>query len=155
ELDIQVTNNSYNNDIISLMAWDDLGWVVNDSQDVVLESGQDSILQVEIGIPQGTNLGEISNLYFKAISWGDTLVTDSITTRVTSILQRGDSDFSGNIGISDLTYMVDYLFNSGSEPIPLIDAGDFNCSFDVGISDLTTFVNYLFESGPSPSCNPY
>ena len=155
ELDIQVTNNSYNNDIISLVAWDDFGWVVNDSQDVVLESGQNSILQVEIGIPQGTPLGEISNLYFKAISWGDTLVTDSITTRVTSILQRGDSDFSGHIGISDLTYMVDYLFNSGSEPIPLIDAGDFNCSFDIGISDLTTFVNYLFESGPSPSCNPY
>ncbi len=155
KLDIQVTNNSFNNDIISLMAWDDFGWVVDDSQDVALESGQDSILQVEIGIPQGTPLGQISNLYFKVVSWGDPLVTDSITTRVTSILQRGDSDFSGQIGISDLTYMVEYLFNSGPVPIPISDAGDFNCSLELGISDLTGIVNYLFESGPPPPCNPY
>ena len=92
---------------------------------------------------------------FKAISWGDNSVTDSINTRVTSILQRGDSNFSGQIGISDITFLVEYLFNSGPEPIPVSDAGDFNCSFDLGISDLTTLVNYLFNNGPTSPCNPY
>lgn len=61
----------------------------------------------------------------------------------------GDMNHLSGINISDLTWMVDYLFKGGLEPITYL-AGDVDCSGDINISDLTYFVNYLFKSGPEP-----
>jgi hypothetical protein len=54
--------------------------------------------------------------------------------------------------IADLTFLVQYMFKGGPEPIPLI-AGSVNCDQEVDISDLTYLVNYMFKSGPAPCCN--
>ena len=65
-------------------------------------------------------------------------------------------DVNGSMGnqadISDLTYMVDFLFAGGPAPDP-IESGDVNCSgggTPCDISDLTYFVDYLFGGGPAP-----
>ena len=62
-----------------------------------------------------------------------------------------NGDTSSEPGISDLTYLVNYLFNSGSAPNPL-EAGSVNCDEEVGISDITFFADYLFNNGPPPCC---
>ena len=64
-------------------------------------------------------------------------------------IQSGDMDNSGNLDITDLTYFVEYLFNSGPAPSPL-EAGDIDCTGGTDITDLTSLVDYLFAGGPPP-----
>jgi len=55
--------------------------------------------------------------------------------------------------ISDLTYLVDYLYRVGPPP-PNIDAADVDGSGGVpNVADLTYLVDYLFRGGPAPTCN--
>lgn len=65
---------------------------------------------------------------------------------------RGDINHSGGptpIGISDLTFLVDYLFNQGSIPV-CMDEMDINNNQTISIADLTFLVDYLFGNGPAP-----
>ncbi|MFC1525041.1 dockerin type I domain-containing protein [Planctomycetota bacterium] len=59
----------------------------------------------------------------------------------------GDVNGDGVLDISDLTYLVDYMFGGGPEPI-----GDADMQNDGAwdISDLTYFVDYMFGGGPAP-----
>ncbi len=81
-----------------------------------------------------------------------------------STYQTGPFEFSyiqyqcGNIDglgteptISDLTFLVDYLFAGGAAPDPKI-AGSVNCDAEVGISDVTYYVEFMFNNGPPPCC---
>ena len=73
---------------------------------------------------------------------------------LTCCMLRGDVNHSGEIIISDITYLVDYLF-SGGPPPPCLDEADVNFSFDIGISDLTELVEYMFQGGEHPpGCIP-
>jgi hypothetical protein len=65
---------------------------------------------------------------------------------------HGDATADGIIDISDVVYLLNYLFVHGPEPIPL-EAGDVNCDGVVDVSDLTYLLNYLFFHGPLP-CDP-
>jgi len=68
---------------------------------------------------------------------------------VTSLL-CGDVDASGGVNVSDLIYLVDYLFHGGAAPYPLLRTGDVDCTCSVNIADVVYLVNYLFSSGPAP-----
>lgn len=63
---------------------------------------------------------------------------------------RGDVDHSnGPMVVSDLTYMVAYMFQGGPAP-PCFEEGDVNNDGDIGVADLNFMVAYLFQSGPAP-----
>ena len=62
---------------------------------------------------------------------------------------RGDMDGSTGVTVSDITYLVDYLFNGGPAPNPL-ETGDVNCTGGINIEDLTYLVAYLFGGGSAP-----
>jgi len=59
----------------------------------------------------------------------------------------------GYVDVSDLTYLVTYLFQSGPEP-PCIEEGNVDGIVGVGgpidVADLTYLVAYLFQAGPEP-----
>ncbi|MFQ5499798.1 MAG: S8 family serine peptidase [Candidatus Zixiibacteriota bacterium] len=64
----------------------------------------------------------------------------------------GDINASGSgPDIVDLTYLVDYLFGGGPEPIPLA-AGSLNCDSAVDVIDLTIIVDIIFGIGGTPCC---
>jgi len=63
-----------------------------------------------------------------------------------------DGDPGETIDISDLVYLVDYMFVSGPEP-PCFDEANINGDSqpDIDISDLVHLVDYMFTGGPPPS----
>ncbi|MFH1336888.1 MAG: dockerin type I domain-containing protein [Candidatus Zixiibacteriota bacterium] len=65
---------------------------------------------------------------------------------------RGDANGDQVINISDVMYMMNYLFRHGPPPVTF-EAGDANCDNDHGILDVVFLINYLFKTGPPPSCS--
>jgi hypothetical protein len=62
---------------------------------------------------------------------------------------RGDANRDGVIDISDVVYLINYLFIHGPAPVPLA-AGDATCDGVVDVSDVVYLINYLFVGGPAP-----
>ena len=57
---------------------------------------------------------------------------------------RGDVDEDGNISISDVTALIDYLL-SGNASVISIDAADCDQDTNVSISDVTALIDYLLS----------
>lgn len=65
----------------------------------------------------------------------------------------GDVDYSGDgPDISDLVYLVDFMFNDGPEPT-YPESGDVDGSGEpINIADLVYLVDFMFNGGPAPVC---
>ncbi len=64
----------------------------------------------------------------------------------------GDADGTNIISISDVVYLINYIFGGGPAPYPLA-AGDVDCNQIVNISDAVYLINHIFSGGPAPcSC---
>ncbi|MFQ5606780.1 MAG: PKD domain-containing protein [Candidatus Zixiibacteriota bacterium] len=69
--------------------------------------------------------------------------------------KAGDPGGDGSINIADITYLIAFLFASGPEPVPVINAGDANCSGQTNIADITFLITMIFAGGPQPCvCAP-
>ena len=66
--------------------------------------------------------------------------------------QCGDADGSSTITVSDVVYIINYIFNGGPAPDPLL-AADADCSGQVTISDAVYLIGYIFSGGPAPCAN--
>jgi hypothetical protein len=53
------------------------------------------------------------------------------------------------ITVSDVVYLINYLFRHGPPPVPL-QSGDANCDGIVNVVDVVYLINYLFRNGPPP-----
>ena len=75
----------------------------------------------------------------------------TVTGRVTLIGHRaGDINLDGAANISDLTYLVDFIFRGGQPP-SLMELADVNGSCGTAnIADLTYFIDFIFRGGPAP-----
>ena len=85
------------------------------------------------------------------ISQSDSFVVKAGYVHAAFIL-HGDADGDGVVDISDVVYLIHYLFVKGPEPIPM-EAGDVNCNGVVNIADVIYLLNYVFIGGPPP-CDP-
>ncbi|MEE8575946.1 MAG: dockerin type I repeat-containing protein, partial [candidate division Zixibacteria bacterium] len=85
------------------------------------------------------------------VSVSDECCSDSLAVTL-FVYICGDVNASGDgPDISDLTYMVSYLFTNGDDPPDEI-AADVNGSSNIDISDVTALVSYLFVNGPALTC---
>ena len=62
---------------------------------------------------------------------------------------RGDINGDETIDISDLVYLVAYMFTGGPPPVSEM-VGDVDASGQLDISDLVYLVDYMFNGGPPP-----
>lgn len=117
-------------------------------------SANDSLFGALLGSLEPGNI----NYYIEATDDSSNLVNDpynspsivySFTVDASCCNNSGDANNDEIVGISDLTYFVDYLFNNGSVP-DCYEEFDNNGDCTLGISDLTYFVDYLFNSGSVP-----
>lgn len=69
------------------------------------------------------------------------------------VLSPGDADCSGTVTISDVVFLIDYIFSGGSPPHDL-NAADADGSCSVTISDAVHLISYIFAGGgpPIPGC---
>jgi parallel beta-helix repeat protein len=63
----------------------------------------------------------------------------------------GDANSDGKVSLSDIVYLINYLFKFGPAPGPA-QSGDANCDGKVSLSDIVYLINYLFKFGPPPGC---
>jgi|WetSurMetagenome_2_1015567.scaffolds.fasta_scaffold426795_1 hypothetical protein len=63
----------------------------------------------------------------------------------------GDADGSGSFDISDVVYLIGFIFSGGSTPNPIC-LGDADGSGSIDISDAVYLISYIFSSGPAPHC---
>ena len=62
-----------------------------------------------------------------------------------------DNDTSDMIDISDLVYLVDYMFSGGAVPSCDVEANiDADAGGTIDISDLVSLVDFMFSGGPAP-----
>jgi len=66
-------------------------------------------------------------------------------------IRRGDCTGDKIIDVSDVVFLINYLFINGPAPAPL-PVGDVNCDGVVDVSDVVYMINYLFINGPAPCC---
>ena len=61
----------------------------------------------------------------------------------------GDSNHDMIVNVTDVIYLINYLFKSGPPPYPIV-AADVNADCIVNITDVIYLINYLFKGGPAP-----
>jgi len=61
---------------------------------------------------------------------------------------RGDVNNDSKITVSDVIYLINYLFKGGPPPDGDLMVGDVNCDGNVNVSDVIYLINYLFRGGP-------
>ena len=61
----------------------------------------------------------------------------------------GDADNNHIRNISDVVYIVSFIFAGGPTPVYFLSA-DANCDGGVTISDAVFLINYIFAGGPAP-----
>jgi hypothetical protein len=88
------------------------------------------------------------NVYVTGRSEGSETYLDYATIKYIQFL-RGDANGDGAINVSDVVYLINYLFINGPAPDP-IQAGDVNCDGVVNVTDVVYLINYLFIGGPPP-----
>ena len=168
-------------DSVSVVPWvGDSVYIVNDSVFIVHRPVQpipmpDSTGLMEVGyayfrisngaapeiIPIDTTTGiynAVTYSYQFITAVGDTIVPLFVPGSVTiegNPCVCGDFDCNGQIVITDVVYLVNYIFAGGPAPQD-VSGGDVDCSGRCDISDVVYLVNYIFISGPAPCANcPY
>ncbi|HEX9912703.1 MAG TPA: rhodanese-like domain-containing protein [candidate division Zixibacteria bacterium] len=61
----------------------------------------------------------------------------------------GDANSDSSTTVSDVVYLINYLFKGGPAPDP-IQKVDVNSDGKVTVSDVVYLINYLFKGGPAP-----
>lgn len=63
----------------------------------------------------------------------------------------GDANSDGKVTVSDVIYLINYLFKGG--PAPWFFYSDTNGDGKITVSDVVYLIIYLFKGGSSPLCN--
>lgn len=78
--------------------------------------------------------------------WG---VPDILAAIQYSFHLTGDVTGDELINVSDVIFLVNYLYKEGPAPSPLL-LGDVNCDDDINVGDVIYLVNYLYQDGTEP-----
>jgi hypothetical protein len=63
----------------------------------------------------------------------------------------GDANSDSKLNLLDISYLINYLYRSGSAPNP-ITIGDVDHSGGINLSDISYMLNHLYRNGPELNC---
>jgi hypothetical protein len=61
----------------------------------------------------------------------------------------GDVDQNTSVNVSDIVYLINFVFGPGAEPDPYY-SGDVDCNLTINVSDVVYLINFVFGEGPAP-----
>lgn len=91
--------------------------------------------QMQMGDPNGP----------VSVSWNGPYTFDVVRSTL------GDVNQDGNVNVTDVVRLIQYLFKGGPPP-ESVDLADANRDGGVSVMDVVFLVNYIFKAGPKPSC---
>lgn len=101
--------------------------------------------------PTAVELGDTAAVYFYVFSKGNLFPTPFVNAiGITS--RTGDCDANCLVNISDVVYMISFIFSGGPAPKPC-QSGDVNCDGMVNITDAVYMIAFIFSGGVAP-CLP-
>ncbi|HOP06723.1 MAG TPA: C10 family peptidase [candidate division Zixibacteria bacterium] len=132
-----------------------------------LDPGYGPILKLWFTPKIGARIGQTAHIdlngygsrepwfYGSKMDYQPEVVSGNVTCWSCCVGIRGNVDMDENneISISDLIYLVSYMFDNGPEPECTLEA-DVNASDAIDIADLVYLVTYMFQSGDIPSLCP-
>ncbi len=99
---------------------------------------------------QFTDTLEIARYYWKVRAYDNSLEKWSNQTWTLLSAMWGDANGDKKVSVSDVVYLINYLFKGGPPPVPELLVGDVNCDGKISVSDVVYLINYLFKGGPPP-----
>ncbi len=81
--------------------------------------------------------------------WIDSVEFFNGSVYVPGLCVYGDANANGTVNLSDIIYLVNYVFKGGIPPCPE-KAGDANRNGVVNLPDIIFLVNHVFKGGPAP-----
>jgi len=150
-LGAHVTNNAeqlypgrgYNDDSL-LMFMSEPGWSVDS------DSAQDMNIIMSMVQKLDPTVSTVIELEYALLVTDKGLDTLKASTAVMYI--SGDANGDWKVSVSDVVYIINYLFKQG--PI-FIGFSDVNNDSKVSVSDVVYLINYLFKQGPVPLPMPW
>lgn len=126
--------------------WHTLTIQIDDDQLTVLRDGDVMFEHSDPLIGQMPRTGkiELSNTYSGTCF--DNVLLRSLSNDPTLC---GDVNFSGELDIDDVVYLIAYIFTGGPLPYPF-STGDANCSDGIDIDDVVYLIAYIFTGGTPP-----
>ncbi|MFQ5607634.1 MAG: dockerin type I domain-containing protein, partial [Candidatus Zixiibacteriota bacterium] len=71
------------------------------------------------------------------------------TVFVVRAFLRGDANTDTRVDLTDIVFLIDFIFRSGVPPVSF-DAADADFDSRIRITDVTFLINYLYRNGPPP-----
>jgi PKD repeat protein len=103
------------------------------------------------GLPDETEIANTAWIRFDYNEWLQAPMDGPILKTIKYPFIRGDANGDKKLSVSDVIYIINYLFKGGPVPVP-IQSADCNCDTKVTVSDVVYLINYLFKGGPAPVC---
>jgi hypothetical protein len=69
-----------------------------------------------------------------------------------TVPRGGDVDYSGTVNLTDIVYIIDFLYHCGPPPVGFTEVGDVNADGRINLLDVVYLIIYLFKGGPPPVC---
>lgn len=137
--------------VISFADWQD------DLNDILIEPGKGLLINVNFKVNENAPSGTFLPITFETKEdWGHyNSYTDStglilvqpptVSGWIFTDVISGDANSDGAVDLSDIIYLLNYLFKDGIDPSPL-SLGDLNEDGQVNISDVIALLNQLYKS---------
>ncbi len=140
-------------DTFDVIISDQLDWNLNPtSYWKELSAGQIDTSEIIVSVPYHAILGTADEIAFEAISRGNPYYVDQDSLSVTVYAIRGDASNDGIIDLTDVLFLISYLYRGGSAP-EIFETSDANCDTLIELADVLLLINYLYRGGPLP-CAP-
>ena len=108
-----------------------------------------TIVYDSLSVLQFTRTVSAGRYYWKVRAHNASEEKWSTQTRTLLVGIRGDANSDAEVTVSDVVFLVNYLFKGGPAPL-LRESGDANCDGKITVSDAVYLINFLFKGGPQP-----
>ncbi len=116
------------------------------------DPGVNDSLYVDTGLLPGSEYDYLAIAEDSFGNWSPHSDLITVSGSSSCCVIRGDINRSGGVDISDLTYLISYMFEAGPPP-NCEEEADLDLNGLIDISDLTYLIDYMFVGGaPPPPC---